>query len=263
MSKWKLKKEWAGNTSNIGQDYSEGLEYAFVSSKGEMCHPFIYCKDFLHDIIYAQVNKSKLSIFGFQHNPEVDPAPDMRRLRLLLRHVNAQDVKARLAKAEALCNSMEAELGLPKTNVKHIGKMILDRGKDWSGEEGMAIEAPLFLCTASNVWLKAPSLLSFYTFCLRAASAYEGGDWRTYLATGKFNSSVDTSLAKRSNAFWDRFITKERMDKYRCLNMNKTYPSNLDAHTIHHGTGFVWLGETNPEHAYGTHRAWYELMTNG
>ena len=59
--------------NNILQIYKKGLEFSFVSENNEQCHPFVFCKDFLQIVIFANIYNRIISIFNFHYNPRKNP----------------------------------------------------------------------------------------------------------------------------------------------------------------------------------------------
>ncbi|HLG29305.1 MAG TPA: hypothetical protein VI387_03770, partial [Candidatus Brocadiales bacterium] len=184
-------------------------------------------------------------------------------LRLVLRHVDNNRLETDLTHSRALCNTVEAEVEIEKTEVHRVGEMVVAPVDDWSEEEKEDIIVPIFLIEADKTWLKAPPLLSFYTFILRAGNKYQGGEWREFLNKGKFKSENDTEIAELSEKFWDKYITKDRFNIYKSMNIKTGYP-NINDEIIHHQFGFSSIGRVKLKDIYDNkQKQWQEKWMNG
>lgn len=69
-----------GKNYHTAQIYSKGFEFAFMSDIDgtyQQACTFVYCKDFLHDAVWAMVNKTKWSIYSFKYDSAKDVPLDM------------------------------------------------------------------------------------------------------------------------------------------------------------------------------------------
>ena len=61
-----------GENYDTNQIYTTGIEFAFVGRKDKkwkQATTFVFCKDFLHDAVWAQVNQKPILVHGFQYAP--------------------------------------------------------------------------------------------------------------------------------------------------------------------------------------------------
>ena len=93
MSKgYKRHINWKKDPSvQIWQIYKQGMEFAFLSNNNEQCNQFVWCKDFLQDMVYATLHNKLVDIYQFKYNPNHDPNPCLSKIRLLV--ANANDSK--------------------------------------------------------------------------------------------------------------------------------------------------------------------------
>lgn len=148
----------------ILQIYSKGMEFALVSQDYKQCNPFVWCKDFLQDVVFASLHKKWIDIYDFQYSPNTDPEPCLDKIRLLI--ANAHDSKLRskipnildiLHQVEdklEIKHSLARECGLPPENYK--------KGGVWMFE-------------GSKRWIKSPPMLSLYTLLIRVGCVHEIG----------------------------------------------------------------------------------------
>lgn len=268
MGKWKVK-EWWSKAYRLNEIYTSGMEFAFVSQDGRQVHPFAFCKDFLQDVVHAFVNNKSLSIYGLNYKPERDPPPDLHRTRIVVRNVEweAAEAAEKAINAGRFLNAIEREAGIKRTKVKFVGNNEVGGGIAWDGAQTEKKTAPVFAFLGSSIWMKAPPLLSFYTFAIRAGGSYKGGAWREWLRPNNPEITLnDRSYLKASNKFWDRFLTKDRVRWYSALSMKKAYPANLGTHDVHDQTGFSTVGGLTAPHVKtysGPLGDWYRMFIEG
>lgn len=102
----------------------------------------IVCRDFLGDVLFAEENKTKISIYHFKYDPEFQKI-DRNYLHLLLSDNFRKEMEGNLP----LLHQMEARNGLKKTELIPLEKHLLVK--------------------ADPFWLKAVWLMSAYTLCLK------------------------------------------------------------------------------------------------
>lgn len=149
-----------GENYNTAQIYSLGFEFAFMSRNiakrvYEQVTTFVYCKDFLHDALWAFLNKTKVQIYGFKYDYDQDKPLQMNRTVLAFR--NSQYVDREEEFHDQLNNCMEflqgieRILGFRPTCIYKINKS----------------ESPCWLILGDKRWQLAPALISMYTLFIR------------------------------------------------------------------------------------------------
>jgi len=133
-----------------------GLRYAFISAPkagSAMCHPFVKCRDFLHDAVRAMVTKSSCQIYGFKYDSQVDPPIDLARIRMRLKYDNKskKDFATVVEGGLKLINYYEAAMG---------GKI---RSKAVLCADGK------YIVSGPSAWLRTPVLTTLYTLLFRIA----------------------------------------------------------------------------------------------
>lgn len=74
------------NKHGLSQSYSSGLEYTLINHKNQMLIPFVTCKDYINDTIWAIVNKKTAMIYGVEVNPnKAGFVANLRQLRIVVR----------------------------------------------------------------------------------------------------------------------------------------------------------------------------------
>ena len=151
-------------SARILQIYSKGLEYALVSSDYKQCHPFVWCKDFLHDVIHATINNKWIEIYKFRFDPGKDPLPCMDKIRLLLTNSKDRKFAEKIPAVLDFINQIEDRLKIKKTFVRQC----------WMPPEQYR-KAGVFMFEGSRRWIQSPPMLSLYSLLLRLGFCHQIG----------------------------------------------------------------------------------------
>lgn len=133
-----------------------GIRFSLASDTKDgtkMCIPWIKCRDFLQDTVRASITNTKMSIYGCAYDSKTQPVVDIKNTKVLAKHLtlDAKDFKTNMLRAKKMLNLYEEYAGLKKkTTVKHVGNNV-------------------FLFSGPSFWIKAPALISMYTFLIRLA----------------------------------------------------------------------------------------------
>jgi hypothetical protein len=225
--KWKPSSQ----SAQIHQIYSKGLEFALVSENDEQCHNFVWCKDFLHDIIYATLNNRAIDIYQFKYNPEYQPKPCLSKIRLLIANSKEKRLFKKIPACIDFLNQFEDTLNIKKTIVRECWKP----PEQYTG---------VFLFEGSKRWLQAPPMLSLYSLLIRVgfvhtignsfAETIQGvkeGEIKPYQKYDKtWLNGIDLALDKLFK-YGDRRIFSR--------NIRENYPSNIDIEQIHNYLGII------------------------
>lgn len=156
-----------------------GMQFAFLGPLDEkvhkQCHPFVLCRDFLHDAVRAHLNKSRWQIHGFIYEYGKYPAVDMEMMRMLVRKkfytsktakekvdkLKAKEIAKKLKKFEEDMVDFSLRLIHHYEDIGEIEeKTVIDTNTDDMGN-------PVFIFTGSPVWMSSPFLVSMYTYLIR------------------------------------------------------------------------------------------------
>jgi hypothetical protein len=223
-------KKWFDD-KGMAQIYSTGTEYAFFSKDGEQCHPFAYCKDFLQDAVWATLNNSTASIYGFVYEHGKNPALDMDNVRIALRLKKTSDFSAMCKKALTFMQELDADMGFDPTEMHALGKYA---GNDNKGNPVEPADE-VFLFVGDKRWLHSSPLLSLYTLCLRVGLNYEGGGWRQHFeGAEKYIGSNDKSYTRSAMKSLDKIVGKDVAEIF-AEKIEDNYPKDLknNMHGLH------------------------------
>ncbi len=226
---------WSNQKSSLNQIYSKGMECALCSPKDEQCHPFVMCKDWLQDAIWAFLHKKQASIYGFSYSPDKNPALDLDTIRLVV--VNSQD-KALLNKIEntiSFINQFEKHFKLKRTKAYII---------DNPPKKYEACGAVQFV--SSGRWAMSPPMISLYSLLIRAGFMVPKGtnfiEALDKIQSGDIPSYQihDKSYLTQSRKVIDNMLKLG----YRVFfkgEVKENYPENVNISSLHNNSGIVSL----------------------
>jgi hypothetical protein len=158
--------EWREHKSGISQVYSTGLEYAFLSHDYKQQLPWVYCKDFLHDAIFSLLHNTHLSLFGYTYNPNQDPKPNLRRMRLMVANASDKNFGDKIPAAIDFVNQVEKVMKVPS----------MSRVFSCPNPPKRYANCGVYLFSGSGKWLLAPPMVSMYTLMVRSGFAHTTGE---------------------------------------------------------------------------------------
>ncbi|KKL97880.1 hypothetical protein LCGC14_1829980 [marine sediment metagenome] len=205
---WGLSMAVKPPTSNVvlsddydtNQIYSTGVEFAMVGrqdKKWKQAMTFVFCKDFLHDTIWAMLHKKPVAIYDFSYNPtgkvmeepkkgtsewytwselqgsvhDDKPKKDipihMGRTALLFRDTTLKGVVGkkrfhdhRLGALDFL-HQVDKQMGFNPTQIYQV--------------KGARNGPPTWLILGDKRWMHAPTLLSLYSILIRVGYYHNPG----------------------------------------------------------------------------------------
>lgn len=216
----------------MAQIYSKGLEFAFFNEENTQCHPFAYCKDFLQDAIWAQLNKSSASIYGFSYKHGTNPPLDLKQTRMGVRNKGDTEFAAKCTKAHTFIKEMEADLGFTLSECASLG--MFQGGKD-----------EVFVYSSDQKWMHSPVLISLYTLALRVGMTYEGGGWRGHFEGAKsYLGSNDKGYTASAKKALDKIIGKDIAEVF-APKVEDNYPEDCNVSGMHNNSGIVSFANGN------------------
>lgn len=252
--KWFDSKDPA--KGNINQIYSNGLEFA-VSTMEKQCSHFVYCKDFLHDAVWAVLYNSPIEIYRFIYDPILNPIDVNDLTRVLVGNQSDQHFHQKIPNCLDFLNQVEKALKLKKT----VAFECEDPPEDY-------LPGGIFMLQGSQRWMCAPPMLSMYTMLMRCGFVHEiGTHYMTTLeriAGGELKpyQENDQEFVKQSLP-GIKAIMSLGYRKIFFKDMKKNYPSKIDVMTLHHRCGiraYSW-GETGKTVAYWSRPKLLKLLS--
>lgn len=227
--KWKP----SSTSSKILQMYSKGLEYALVSFDYEQCHSFVWCKDFLHDVIYGALHEKWFEIYKFRYNPSVDPTPCLDRIRLMITNSKDNKFSDKIPIVVDFINQIEEKLKIKKS----IARKCKNPPEAYS-------KSGVFVFEGSKRWIQSPPMLSLYALLLRVGFCHTINE--SFLKTieeiksGEIKpyQNKDKNLLKNSDLALQKILKiGDRKIFHRKIELN--YPSKMKIDLIHNRLGII------------------------
>lgn len=149
---------YKNSLSEIYQHFGMVFSFAKIGDTIEQSHPWVKCRDFLHDAVRTALTGKKSSIYGFTYAKGVNPDIHTDKTVLLLSEPNITDPKSFrkiLNNGIRLINHYENLIGESLSTIRKV-----------SGEpEGK--HKHVWLIEGPKFWITAPYLISLYTLLLR------------------------------------------------------------------------------------------------
>lgn len=247
-----------GENYRTSQIYSMGFEFAFftlIKGVWEQACTFVYCKDFLHDAVWAMINKKAWSIYGFKYNPAKDLPLDLNHCTMAFRNTQykgkEEEFHAKLESCREFLNGVEKKLGFAPSQVHRVE------------HEG----GPCWLIIGDKAWQHAPPLVGFYTLFIRLGFFHEAGrsveETLELAKTGKIKLPGNSSYAGHRDASYIKqawsglqVLFKHRLGVFHSK-MEENYPPDLPqtAGSLHDNLGPVAFSNKTPKSAMPR---WYE-----
>lgn len=241
--------------SNLSEIYQvTGMLFTIASPKDEngdfiQCHPWVKCRDFLHDALRATINKNSCSIYSFNFDYNKNPKISLDKIRIIVKYSSGNNVKkyseamfhTHMLNGLALINHYEKIAGVQNSR--------LYKKKTDSDETVWLFSGPKF-------WLSSSFLFSMYTFLIRlGVKNIEFKDDTDLIAklTELSKDTVDKETGKNDNDLSYLKDTASKLSifikKYEEITSEMTdktiFPEELDINTFHNNGGIVNLCKGN------------------
>ena len=135
-----------------------GIQFAFLSSKEDgyrQCHPWVKCRDFLHDALRSHFTKRKEIIYGFTYDAEKDPPLDTENIRLLVKRIAPKDP------SEITREIMDSALSIVHIVEEYSGIKPLTKLYCTTNDKD------IYVFEGASDWMESTFMVSLYTFFIR------------------------------------------------------------------------------------------------
>ena len=196
-----------GKDYETDQIYSTGIEFALVGRQNKQwkqATTFVFCKDFLHDAIWSQLNQQAVRLYGFHYAPikgfdgtqNIPPEPTPHTGAWYDWNENYGDSSISIPTAESLPLHLgrtsllmrNGDLkGVKGTKLFHSHRVgCLDflrqlekrmglRRSEISVVKGKKTDAPTWLILGDKRWMIAPPMISLFALLLRVGYYHNQG----------------------------------------------------------------------------------------
>jgi hypothetical protein len=220
------------NSNKILQIYNKGLEFALVSNEYEQCHPFVWCKDFLHDVVFSTVHNKAFDLYKFQYDPSISPKACLRETRVLVTNSKDKKLSENVYSCLEFLNQVEDRFKIPRTKLRECSNC----PKEY--------KYGVFLFQGNKRWLQSPPMLSLYTLLIRTGFSHLVGT--SYLTTinmikqghlKPYQSKDAKWLSDMEPAMYKILRLGDRKIFYKDIKRN--YPLSISIETIHNKLGIM------------------------
>jgi hypothetical protein len=216
-----------------------GIQYAFLSADNVQCHPWIKCRDFLHDALRCHITGKKEGIYGFSYNPGTNPPLDLEKMRVM---VKREPTKVELKASENTKEMIDSALS------------IIQCIEDYSGIKPLsdiyctAEDEDVYVFEGASDWMESTFMISLYTFLIRLGARKikfkdkKDLDSKLKKLCAKGPADNDTRYLKTVLPFIYKIAEKRKEIRY----VRKGGKCLFDGQTInlfHNYTGIVALSE--------------------
>jgi hypothetical protein len=246
-------KKSSGGLIEIAQ--TVGLQYSFLSPKNEQCHPWIKCRDFLHDAYRGYMTDKKEGIYGFRYDPAVNPPLDMEKMHMLVRLNNYSGAYGAPKKEESEPSKEISDI------VKHALSIIHCIEK-YGGIKPLSVvhqtteNKGVYVFEGARDWMESTFMVSLYTLLIRLGAKKVKFEDKKELdfkleELYKPGKALDNDLKyfKSAHPFINNIVKKRELLRY--INEDgEHFMKDANIGLFHNNTGVVALSK----HASGEHK---------
>lgn len=221
--------------THLSQSYSSGFEYSIINHENTLLMPFMTCKDYMNDFVWAIVNKKKASIYGLVVDPnDKNFNVKLTDVRIVLRDTTKQfDVfKDGITKSVNFINDSFKNLPTFK-EVKILNSFKFNDNK------GLVLNLPI------KYMLAGPIMSTLFLY-LRSGHKYDRGHAEYYTPLkyinniGKIEGAAyranDKADMKASRKLMYRLV-KFGLKRFFAIDMKKNYKESHVIDTVHNSYG--------------------------
>lgn len=243
--------DWHPCKRNLGQIYSTGLEYAMISKNNKQLCPFVYCKDFLQDIMLGYLHNRSSKIYGFSYNPDMSNPIDPTKTRILITKADDRKFCQKVKNFVDFINQIESEMQMKKTIVSKCLNPLYQYRK-----------CGVWLLESSKRWMKSPPMISMYSLLIRIGCVHTIGEKYSDTLKGLLKMKIKAlrvqdrvQLRCSYQGIKDIIRIGDRKIFYKNIYMN--YPADLTVEEVHHIMGINGFssGKTKIKFPY-----WHRLI---
>lgn len=221
MSFLEINWKTASKQDKIIQLYKKGVQFSLLSSENEQCHSFVWCKDFLKDVIFSSVNNKEINLYKFKYSPQKDPLPCLSKLKILVLETHNLKFKNHVFNCVNFLNQIEQ-------------KILLTESKVVECKTPSSYKSKVFSFEADPFWVRSPYVISFYCYLIRLGLLHNLKDnFYTTLEKIKLGFIKSPNNTDKINANFVKSIVENIHTNMFSDDMKKNYPISLGIDTIH------------------------------
>lgn len=217
--------------NKVLQLYSKGLEYCLLSDNYAQCHQLVWCKDYLHDVLYATINHVPIKIFNFYFDPKKNYIPSIKKIKLCIADNKSKYLYQKIDNCINFLNKIEQKLKMKKS------KYFLCKNIPKNYENGSVI-----VVEGDKRWLSSPPMLSLYSMLVRIGFCHN--------KSNSFQATFKKIVMKKLTLYQpkDLYNLKSSLDGIKIIiqhsdqniffkNWKYNYPIEIDILRVHNYLG--------------------------
>jgi hypothetical protein len=198
-------------------------EFAIMAADGRQIGNWMRCKDYIQDCVWGSKMGRSYEVYGWNYDPKVDPRVSDKWLILAMRWKNKtpEELDKGIANVKATVENLETRLKVPKYQRTRFSRRINDYFIMYGGEN----------------WLRAPALVSLFTWMTRASLTNDGQTFDSLMKMKKFVVRNDGYYIRQGKVFVDELLEKG------FEGIPSDWNKYTEAYNVH-GNGFVGAART-------------------
>ena len=244
------KIKWHPRSLKLSQIPKEGLEYAFLTHDYVQIHQFVWCKDFMQDVIFGCLNNRKMDIYGFVYDPNRDPPVDFSKTHMLLNSYKDANFGTKVLNGLSdFLHQIEKQLKMKPT--------VFEKA---SNPHWRYRESGIFIAVGDPRWMHSPPMISLYTMLLRVGLVHKKG--RPFFETiqkmksgelkpyyGREKGDNDQKLLETTEKGFKRILDRGDQaifhEKLKDNYPEKQHRLSISVYSVHDNWGMVGFSEEN------------------
>lgn len=167
MKKNNTEFKWFTNKQNLAEIYqSVEMKFALAGKNDNtimQAHPWVQCRDFLHDALRSKITGKSSSIYGFVYDPNNNnfPSISLDKTLLFISQQKITDIKTyhnNLSKSLLFIHYYENIAGVVNSTLKKIPLRHMNKKDTYNH---------VWLFEGDVFWISSPYMISMLTFLLR------------------------------------------------------------------------------------------------
>lgn len=156
--------KWRSELKSYLHTINSGIVFSFLSRNCEQVHTFTSCKDYLHDMVFAQINQWS----GSWCNYTVGNSPEISTRQMRMISTNTSD--------RALPEKAENALGFLHDMEKKFGVKTLSRLYRAKNPPDCYLPVGAFIFIGDPIWMSCGPMISLYALGIRLGYGTKPGD---------------------------------------------------------------------------------------
>lgn len=223
---------WVHYNYGFSQVHSSGIQFSPVSNNRINASNLFFCKDYLQDIIFAELFEKTVTQYGLNHIPRKEIPFNVRKNgRILMGDSTNKTFYNNIPNILSFINAIEEKMNISKTKAFEISSAPKEHAS-----------GGVFLFVFSKVWMKSAQLISLYSLLLRVGISYDqsiGIDNFINLFRGKTNQKTtrpeDARYLCSSIPLLDALMVEGGYLKYFSKNIKENFDPSINSSSLHGG----------------------------